>query len=98
MRTLEKVERTLSAPMAVVLGPLVEWLADLTREIVREEVAALRPAEREWLTVTDAAVALGVTPAAVRMRIRRGRLEGRTDGRHVYVAAESVRRAGGRVC
>ena len=81
--------------MAVVLGPLVEWLADLTREIVREEVAALRPAEREWLTVTDAAVALGVTPA-VRMRIRRGRLEGRTDGRHVYVAAECPPR-GGRV-
>jgi excisionase family DNA binding protein len=38
----------------------------------------------------EAAERLGCTPDAVRMRVKRGRLDHRRQGRRVYVSAMSV--------
>lgn len=45
---------------------------------------------RRWLTLTEAAEQLGCTRDAVRMRIHRGRLDHRRQGRRLYVSAASV--------
>jgi excisionase family DNA binding protein len=50
--------------------------------------------ERRWLTLREAAERLGCTPDAVRMRISRGRLDHRRQGRRLYVSAASVDRLG----
>jgi excisionase family DNA binding protein len=47
-----------------------------------------------WLTLAEAAERLGCTPDAVRMRIKRGRLEHRRHGRRLYVSAASVEQLG----
>ena len=49
-----------------------------------------RPAASPWLTVEQAADLLGCSPDAVRMRIKRGRLATRRQGRRVYVSRRSV--------
>jgi len=38
-----------------------------------------------WLTADEAAVKFGITPDAVRRRVREGRLPGKTHGGRVYV-------------
>jgi excisionase family DNA binding protein len=47
-----------------------------------------------WLTLEQAAERLGCTSDAVRMRVKRGRLEHRRQGRRLYVSAEGVDRLG----
>lgn len=82
-----------------LLTDLLSALREMVREMVREELAAAerdRPAQ-EWMTVAAAADALQLSPAAVRQRVKRGTLEGRTEGRRVLVSVASVRKAGGRV-
>jgi hypothetical protein len=76
---------------------LLDLLGDHVRSIAREEFAALQPPARKYMPLAEAAQALALTPAATRMRWKRGRLDGCTDGRHVYISVESVRRAGGDV-
>jgi excisionase family DNA binding protein len=76
-----------------LLGPeLVAAIEQLVDERVARAVAALQVPHppTPWLTVPQAAVLLGCTPDAVRMRIRRGRLVTRRQGRRVYVARASV--------
>lgn len=50
--------------------------------------------DRRWLTLREAAERLGCTPDAVRMRINRGRLDHRRQGRRIYVSTASVDRLG----
>jgi excisionase family DNA binding protein len=85
---------------------VVELLDTLRREddLRREFVAALRDelrdvataesAEKQWLTLDEAALRLGISRDAVRMRAQRGRLLTRNHGRRVYVSAASVDRLG----
>jgi hypothetical protein len=65
-----------------------------------DERLAAAGAERDGdpglLTVDQTASLLSCSPAAVRMRISRGRLETRHHGRRVYVTRQSVRRLDGR--
>lgn len=71
---------------------LLELLTPTIRAIVREEVAAAVRAEVErlaprqrWLSVEQAAHALGISEPALRQRIRRGQAPAkRLDGR-LYV-------------
>jgi excisionase family DNA binding protein len=75
------------------LGPeLVAAIEQFVDERVARAVAGIQvPAPpARWLTVAQAADLLGCTPDAVRMRIRRGRLDARRQGRRVYVARASV--------
>jgi hypothetical protein len=79
--------------LAAVLAPdLLEALEELVTERVAAEMARLNAGDAgpRWLTLEQAAERLGCTPAAVRMRAARGRLQTRHHGRRVYVAAESV--------
>jgi hypothetical protein len=80
--------------LAAVLSPdLVDALGELVAERVASELARLeatRDNGPRWLTLEQAAARLDCTPAAVRMRARRGRLDTRRHGRRVYVAAASV--------
>jgi excisionase family DNA binding protein len=81
---------------AAILESLADVLRPLVREVVREELDGFmneRLQERKrWLTLTEAADRLGCSPDAVRMRVRRGRLEHRYQGRRLYVSAEAVDR------
>lgn len=72
---------------------VVDAIEALVEERVARELAALhlRDDRPEWLTLVQAADLLGCTPDAVRMRAKRGRLVTRTQGRRLYVSAESVR-------
>ncbi len=83
-------------PSELVEG-FVELLAAKLAPLVADEVAARlasAPANgrRRWLTLDEAGERLGVSADAVRMRVRRGRLESRRQGRRLYVSADSVER------
>ena len=88
----EAVLQCVARDLAQALLPLIDARVD-------ERIAAVlqQQRQREWVTLAEAAKALDLSPAATRMRVKRGRLEGRTDGRRVYVKAASVRRAAGDV-
>lgn len=76
-----------------LLGPeLVAVIEQLVDERVARAVAELRvPAPPSpWLTVAQAADLLGCSEDALRMRIRRGRLASRRQGRRLYVSRRSV--------
>jgi excisionase family DNA binding protein len=80
--------------LAVVLAPdMLDALDELVAERVAAELACL-PVSRDsgprWLTLEQAAERLNCSPAAVRMRANRGRLETRRHGRRVYVSSASV--------
>jgi len=79
--------------LRAMFGP--ELVAAL-EALVDERMAAALAAERrddgpEWLTLAQTAELLDCSVDAVRMRAKRGRLVTRTQGRRVYVSAESVR-------
>ena len=84
------------ARLEMLLSPAcVDAIEQLVEERVREELAARDSriaAERTWLTLEEAGEQLGVSADAVRMRVKRGRLEAKTQGRRVYVSAASVER------
>jgi hypothetical protein len=81
-----------------VAGEIAALLSEMIRDIVRDELASLREPSREgWMTLAEAAAALGLSSAATRARVRRGQLLGETRGRRVVVSVESVRLAGGDV-
>ena len=70
---------------------VVAALEELVAERVTVELAAAALANgRAWLTLDEAGERLGVSADAVRMRVKRGRLESRRQGRRVYVSVESV--------
>jgi excisionase family DNA binding protein len=76
-----------------LLGPeLVAAIEQLVDERVARAVAGLRTPSPvpPWLPVARAAELLGCSEDAVRMRIRRGRLVARRQGRRVYVSRRSV--------
>lgn len=61
---------------------------------VEQALAERQRSGATWLTLAEAAERLGCTPDAVRMRINRGRLEHRRQGRRLYVSAASVEQLG----
>ena len=83
--------------LAALLAPeLLDALDSYVAERVAEALAAAAPAGNgaRWLTCEQAAERLGCSPDAVRMRIKRGRLEHRRQGRRLYVSAPAVDRLG----
>jgi excisionase family DNA binding protein len=70
-----------------VLRPLV---VDVVRDEVADAVAERLGERKRWLTLAEAGERLGCSPDAVRMRVHRGRLKHRYQGRRLYVSAESV--------
>jgi Helix-turn-helix domain len=87
-------ERSVSRPTldAFLGSELVAAIERLVDERVARAVAELRaPAPLSpWLTVAQTANLLDCSEAAVRQRIRRGRLVTGRQGRRVYVARSSV--------
>ena len=78
---------------AVLSVEVIDAFGELVAEVVAAEMTRLGAAGESgprWLTVEQAAERLGCSPAAVRMRARRGRLQTRRHGRRVYVSATSV--------
>lgn len=84
--------------LEMLLSPAcVDAIEQLVEERVREELEARerqRLADRTWLTLDEAGELLGCSRDAIRMRVNRGRLESKTQGRRVYVSAASVERLG----
>jgi excisionase family DNA binding protein len=83
--------------LAAVLAPdVVAALEELVDERVAESLSELAAENgAAWLTLTQAAARLGCSADAVRMRVNRGRLEARRQGRRLYVSAASVDQLGG---
>jgi excisionase family DNA binding protein len=77
---------------AVLAPEVVAALESLVVETVRAELAERTVSDggRKWLTLAEAGEQLGCSPDAVRMRVKRGRLEARRQGSRVYVSAASV--------
>jgi DNA-directed RNA polymerase specialized sigma24 family protein len=71
-----------------------ELLEPLDRRLAEAERQLYDGAPRKWLTLAEAGERLGCSATAVRMRVKRGRLKGRHQGRRLYVSAESVDRLG----
>jgi excisionase family DNA binding protein len=76
-----------------VLEELEAWV----RSIVREEVETLLPtlsfvSKRDLLTYKEVAEQLGCSYDAVRMHVKRGRLEAPHVGRRRFVTRESLER------
>jgi excisionase family DNA binding protein len=69
-------------------------LQALVEARVEQALAQHEKRERVWLTLKEAAERLGCSPDAVRMRVNRGRLDHRHQGRRLYVSAVSVERLG----
>jgi excisionase family DNA binding protein len=82
------------ARLEAVLAPdVVDAIEQLVAERVRAELAAAAQANglaRKWLTLKQAGERLDCSADAVRMRVKRNRLEARRQGRRVYVSAEGV--------
>lgn len=74
----------------------LEAVAEIERLIDERIEAGLasidRAPRRRWLSVKEAAAELACSPDAVRMRVKRGRLDSQRQGRRLYVSAESVNR------
>jgi excisionase family DNA binding protein len=80
-----------------LLRSLAPEVVEAIEQLIAERIAAtLAEAangdRRTWLTLDEAAERLGVTADAVRMRVQRGRLDARRQGRRLYVSAASVER------
>ena len=79
--------------LALALAQLVLAIEELVEERVEERLAeyARQSTDDGWLSVPEAAKREGCSPAAIRMRARRGRYPRRYVGRTLYVrvAAES---------
>jgi excisionase family DNA binding protein len=71
--------------VAELVEPLERRLSEVERQLAAD-------AARRWLTLEEAGERLGCSADAVRMRLKRGRLEARRQGRRVYVSAASVER------
>jgi hypothetical protein len=71
-----------------------ERLVDERVEAVSESVSR-EASSRIWLTCAEAGEELGCSAAAIRMRVQRGRLEARRQGRRLYVSAASIRSLSG---
>ena len=84
------------ATLERLLAPEVLHALDAYVRELAEEIAAKHQTNAEfaggkpWLTVAEAAEALGCTEVAVRSRVRRGRLRARYQGRRLYVATASI--------
>src|SRR4051794_12193707 len=82
------LERALSTEVVAAIDRLIEQRT--------EEIAARQPtpepfaAGTPWLTVAEAAKALGCSEVAVRARHKRGRLTGKYQGSRLYIASQSV--------
>lgn len=70
----------------------LDALEDYVAARVAEAVAGASPQDDGpvWLTLEQAAARLDCSTDAVRMRVKRGRLEPRRDGRRLYVSRASV--------
>ena len=69
---------------------LIAALEQLVDRRVASALAALPADGAPWLTLEQAAVRLDCSTDAVRMRVKRGRLESRRQGRRLYVSRDSV--------
>jgi excisionase family DNA binding protein len=84
MSAREKLLRSLAPEVVLAVEELVV-------ERVSEAIAAATNTHgARWLTLEQAADRLGCSADAVRMRVKRGRLEARRHGRRVYVSRASV--------
>jgi hypothetical protein len=82
------LRRALAPEAVAAIEELVEQRAT---DIVERRLDAAQLTQRKpWLTVREAAVMLGCSEVAVRHRVRRGRLQGRFQGRRLYVATGSI--------
>jgi excisionase family DNA binding protein len=63
------------------------------QELVEERLAEAEPHDdgRRWYRLEEAADLLGCSYDAIRMRVARGRLTTRRQGRTVYVSGDSLR-------
>lgn len=83
--------------LSALLAPeLLDALDSYVAERIAEALAASAPenGSPRWLTCKQAAERLGCSTDAVRMRVKRGRLEHRRQGRRLYVSAAAVDRLG----
>ena len=70
---------------------LIAALEQLVDRRVASAMAAVPARDgAPWLTLEQAAVRLDCSTDAVRMRVKRGRLESRRQGRRLYVSRDSV--------
>jgi excisionase family DNA binding protein len=78
--------------VAIFSPDVVAAIQDLVDERVVAALAAMAPTNgaAPWLTLEQAAERLGCSADAVRMRVKRGRLNCRRQGRRVYVSRDSV--------
>jgi hypothetical protein len=70
---------------AKLVAALEQHVREVAAQAVREELA--RQPQRQWLPVEQAAKRYGCTPEALRMRVKRGTVEARRQGRRLYVRA-----------
>jgi excisionase family DNA binding protein len=84
----------LAALLSAELLELVEALVDERVAVAIAPTSAAGTTVARWLTLDQAAERLGCTTDAIRMRVKRGRLEHRRQGRRLYVSADSVDRLG----
>lgn len=85
--------------LAAMLGPeLLAALEAYIDERIREGIAAalahVESSAPRWLTLEQAGELLGCSPDAVRMRVKRGRLESRRQGARLYVSRQSLDQLG----
>jgi hypothetical protein len=78
------LEALLSADLLALID---EHVREVAAEAAREEVARLTQ-PRRWLTLAEAAEEYCCTYEAMVMRVKRGTVESRRQGRRVYVRAD----------
>jgi excisionase family DNA binding protein len=89
-RVVELRGRLEAALAPDVVAALEGLVAELVEQALADHAASASADGRRWLTLAEAAGRLGCSPDAVRMRVRRGRLDSRRQGSRLYVSAASV--------
>ena len=69
---------------------IVEAFEQLVETVVDDRADDLSGRRPDWITMAEAARRLECSVDAVRMRVKRGRLRVRRQGRRVYVSAQDV--------
>ena len=84
----ERYDALVAALSPELRAALEERIREIAVDVVRDEIA--RQSHQRWVPLAEAAKRYGCTPAALRMRIKRGSVESRRQGRLLFVRVDDL--------
>jgi hypothetical protein len=83
----ERYDALVAALSPELLAALEERVREIAVDVARDEIA--RQQQRRWASLAEAAQLFGCSYDAMRMRVERGSVEYRRQGRRLYVRVDA---------